>query len=81
MGLFEDLGKKVEQFKQQAESASQKQADRKCAECETLIYTDREDCPECGSERILVRKGWEPADRDDGTDDDGPADEAGDRGE
>ena len=55
MGLFENLGRKVEKFKQQAEEASAEQASRECADCGELIYTDREDCPECGSERIVTR--------------------------
>ena len=62
MGLFEKFGRKVEEFKQQAESASHDQANRKCGDCGTLIYTERDDCPDCGSDDILVRKGWEPAD-------------------
>jgi len=56
MGLFEDIGRKVETFKQQAESHSHEQARAKCSECETLVYTDREDCPECGHQPLLVRK-------------------------
>jgi hypothetical protein len=56
VGLFEDIGRKVETFKQQAESHSQERARAKCPECETLVYTDREDCPECGHESLLVRK-------------------------
>lgn len=55
MGLFENLGRKVEEFKQEATSASAEEASHECADCGELIYTDREDCPECGSERIVDR--------------------------
>lgn len=65
MGLFENLGRKVEAFKQQAEEASKETATRECADCGELVYTDREDCPECGSERVLRR---ETGDDGDGTD-------------
>jgi len=83
MGLFEDIGRKVETFKQQAESHSQERARAKCPECESLVYTDREDCPECGHESLLVRKsateeGDDDAAETDNTDD---ADDTGDAAE
>jgi len=69
MGLFEDIGRKVETFKQQASSVSEEQARAKCPECETLVYTDREDCPDCGHDSLLVRKN-RAAGPDDGVDSD-----------
>ena|GEM_PF-432746 len=75
MGLFEDIGRKVETFKQQAESVSQGRARAKCPECDTLVYTDREDCPDCGHDQLLIRK--PESDEDDDADaDEADADEA-----
>ena len=77
MGLFEDIGRKVETFKQQAESVSQGRARAKCPECDTLVYTDREDCPDCGHDQLLIRK--PESDEDDDADaDEADADEADD---
>lgn len=55
MGLFKDLGKKVEQFKQQATDAASEEASHVCGDCEGLIYADREGCPHCGSENVVER--------------------------
>jgi len=75
VGLFEDIGRKVETFKQQAESVSQGRARAKCPECDTLVYTDREDCPDCGHDQLLIRK--PESDEDDDADaDEADADEA-----
>jgi len=60
MGLFENFGRKVEEFKQQAESASRDTAERECADCGELLYSDRAECPECGSENL-----WLGDERDD----------------
>lgn len=75
MGLFEDIGRKVETFKQQAESVSEDQARAKCPECETLVYTDRDDCPECGHDSLLVRK--DSVEGSDGDDAESETDDAG----
>jgi uncharacterized OB-fold protein len=55
MGLFENLGKKVERFKQQATDAASEEANHVCGDCGELIYADREQCPNCGSEDIRER--------------------------
>ena len=52
MGFFNDLGRKAEKLKQQATAASEREATYACADCETLLYTDHDECPECGSEDI-----------------------------
>lgn len=52
MGFFNDLGKKAEKLKQQAMAASEKEATHGCANCETLLYTDHDECPECGSDAV-----------------------------
>ena len=55
MGLFENLGKKVERFKQQAEEAANEDASHVCADCSEPLYADRDRCPECGSENVVER--------------------------
>jgi uncharacterized paraquat-inducible protein A len=52
MGFFNDLGRKAEKLKQQATNASEREATHACADCETLLYADHDECPECGSEAI-----------------------------
>lgn len=52
MGIFNRLGKRFEKLKQQAEDASSEEATHACLECETLLYTEYETCPECGSDRV-----------------------------
>ena len=49
MGLFETFGRKVEEFKQEAESASQEEATHRCTACESRFHTDYDECPECGA--------------------------------
>jgi rRNA maturation endonuclease Nob1 len=56
MGLFENLGRKVEKFKQSAQDASADSAEAICADCETLVYSDRDTCPECGSADLQRRE-------------------------
>ena len=53
MGLFNDLGRKVEELKQEVETASDDEATHRCIECETRLYTDHDECPECGSTSVL----------------------------
>lgn len=51
MGLFENLGRKVEQFKQEA-SDSAEDPSHACTDCGEQFYTDYEACPECDSEAV-----------------------------
>lgn len=55
MGLFNTLGRKVEEFKQDVDSAKTDEATHRCADCERLFYTEHETCPECGSESVVER--------------------------
>lgn len=48
MGIFNRLGRKAEKLKRQAEAASAEEATHRCPDCEQLLYTDHEECPECG---------------------------------
>jgi hypothetical protein len=55
MGLFENLGRKVERLKQQAQEASEAEATAECRDCGSLVYSEREDCPDCGSDDLAPR--------------------------
>lgn len=50
MGIFNDLGKKVERFKQQVEDASKETFE--CADCGAQFHAEYDECPECGSDDI-----------------------------
>lgn len=73
MGLFEDIGRKVGKISHEAKEATRDQAHAQCADCETLVYSDTDTCPECGSEDLLSR---EPSDDDAGADGESRIDEA-----
>jgi uncharacterized paraquat-inducible protein A len=53
MGFFNELGRKAEKLKQQATAASDREATHACTDCEALLYTDHEECPECGSDAVV----------------------------
>lgn len=48
MGLFKNIGRKVEEFKQTSEAVAAKEASYECMECGTSLYTNHDACPECG---------------------------------
>ncbi|MBV0902375.1 PhlB family protein [Haloarcula salina] len=52
MGLFNDLGRKVEELKQEVENASDEEATHRCGACEALLYPDHDECPECGEPSV-----------------------------
>jgi len=54
MGLFNSLGRKVEKLKQEAEAASEESATHRCENCEERLYTDYEECPECGGQPVVA---------------------------
>ena len=61
MGLFSDLGRKVEKFKQATESAAAESAasddpNYECRNCGERYRTDREECLECESTDIVSRE-------------------------
>jgi predicted RNA-binding Zn-ribbon protein involved in translation (DUF1610 family) len=80
MGFFRDLGRRAEKLKSEATDAAAAQADYECTDCGTAIFTERETCPDCGSEAVVARAGTaaeEPVDDVDSVDDaadDGPDD-------
>ena len=53
MGLFRDVGRRAERLKQQVTDAAREEALLECADCGKSIFTDRTDCPDCGSEALL----------------------------
>jgi len=53
MGLFNDLGRRFEKLKKEAESSASEEATHACRSCETLLYTDHDTCPECESEDVV----------------------------
>lgn len=54
MGLFNRLGRKVEELKQEATEASEESATHRCESCEALLYTDHDVCPECDTPAVVA---------------------------
>jgi rRNA maturation endonuclease Nob1 len=54
MGLFNRLGRRVEELKQEATSASKESASHWCEACETSLYTGHDECPECGERAVVA---------------------------
>jgi len=52
MGLFNKLGRQVEQFKQNAKEAAEESDVYRCRACDAKFHTDYDECPECGAEEI-----------------------------
>ncbi|SIR81368.1 hypothetical protein SAMN05421858_3892 [Haladaptatus litoreus] len=48
MGLFKNLGRKVEEFKKTSESIAAEEAKYECENCEKRFYVEKSECPECG---------------------------------
>lgn len=52
MGLFERLGRQVEEFKQTARQTAEKSANYRCRDCGERYHTSHDECPECGSASV-----------------------------
>lgn len=52
MGLFERLGREVEEFKQTAQRTAEESADYRCDACGERFHAAREECAACGAEQI-----------------------------
>ncbi|WP_433623710.1 hypothetical protein [Halomicrococcus sp. NG-SE-24] len=52
MGLFEKLGRQVEQFKQTAKKTAEENASYRCQACHERFDADYDRCPECGAEQV-----------------------------
>lgn len=81
MGFFNEVGRRAEKLKQQVSDAAAEGAMFECADCGKGIFTEKETCPNCGSEAVVPRKEPEPEGTDasedgsaDGRDGDLPAD-------
>lgn len=77
MGLFRDAGKRLERFKRTVEDVAKDEAEYECDECGELVYTDRDDCPECGAAAVVARasetEGETPSGEREGPEADGEA--------
>jgi rRNA maturation endonuclease Nob1 len=54
MGLFNKLGRQVEQFKQSATEAAEESADYHCRACASEFHTEYDECPDCGSQDVVA---------------------------
>jgi rRNA maturation endonuclease Nob1 len=52
MGLFEKLGREVEEFKQNAKRAADESSEYRCRSCGERFHLDHDECPECGSDDV-----------------------------
>lgn len=52
MGIFNTLGRKVEEFKQNASNAAEGDADYRCAACDEQLESDHDACPACGEDAV-----------------------------
>jgi hypothetical protein len=52
MGLFEEVGRRVERFKQRASEAAAEEADYACGACGERLFADADTCPECGAAAV-----------------------------
>jgi len=50
MSLFREIGRRVERFKQDVESAAEEQSGDECPECGQPLAEDPTTCPNCGTE-------------------------------
>lgn len=55
MGIFNELGRQVERFKQNAKAAAEGSADYRCEACDARLHTEHEECPECGAADVTSR--------------------------
>lgn len=53
MGLFRDLGKKVEEFKQNIEREKAAEVEMVCSACGEQYFTTQDVCSECGSSELI----------------------------
>ncbi|WP_073306376.1 hypothetical protein [Halobaculum gomorrense] len=54
MGVFERIGRQVEQFKRTVKKEAERTADYRCRTCEEQFQTDQDECPECGAETVVA---------------------------
>jgi rRNA maturation endonuclease Nob1 len=66
MGLFRNIGRKVEEFKRTSESVAAEEARYKCSDCGKRLYTSHDACPECGGTVVQVADESETSDSGEG---------------
>ena len=52
MGLFNRLGREIEQFRQDAKKAAAETEEYECEDCGARFQAEYEECPECGAEEV-----------------------------
>lgn len=52
MGIFNELGRQIEQFKQNAKDAADESAEYQCQACNARFHTEYEECPDCGAQEV-----------------------------
>ncbi|MFB6110074.1 MAG: hypothetical protein ABEJ60_04280 [Halodesulfurarchaeum sp.] len=52
MGIFNELGRQLERFKQSAQAAAEETAEYQCQACGARFHAEFEACPECGAAEI-----------------------------
>lgn len=54
MGIFNKLGRKIEEFKQEAKEAADETADYQCQACNVRLQTEYDECPDCGAQEVKL---------------------------
>ena len=57
--VFRKLGREAERFKRNMDDGAEENADYGCKECKARFVTNRERCPNCGSEEVVPTKNEE----------------------
>ncbi|GGL63709.1 hypothetical protein [Halocalculus aciditolerans] len=55
MGLFRDIGRNYEEFKQEVRETADESAEFRCTACDAAVHTDTDTCPECGADAVDER--------------------------
>jgi rRNA maturation endonuclease Nob1 len=69
MGIFNELGRRVGKFEQQAKTAAADDPGWGCRSCGSTFDETSEVCPDCGSQQVVALGA------DDSSDESGPVDE------
>lgn len=52
MGIFNEVGRRVERFRQTAKETAAESAAYECGACEERFHADHDECPECGATAV-----------------------------
>ncbi len=78
MGLFNEVGRHVERFRQTAKETAAESAAYECGACGERFHTDHDECPECGAtavESVAEESGGDESSGDESATDEPAADE------